>query len=224
MPSHRRKGVATALLRKTLEHFRNQGVEVATACAYSDNAAASAFLSSLGFIHNEYFYLERYSDQEPFAFDSVYAELDLRQPLKEVRLNPAVKVRAVREDDLEAMTRVFGECSPWVYGPQPSAEQVLAWLREPRAEVTLVAEYEGEAVGAMEFSRTGVLGIPGVLPEYGNKGIGTTLFRHLLERMQQRGHSKAIADTGIMLQDAIKMYHRLGFHIVRRLWPWIRLL
>ncbi len=224
VPRHRRKGVAATLLRTTLEHFESRGVEIATVYAYSDNAAASALLSSLGFTHNEYFYHDRYSDKEPFVFDCVYAELDLRQPLKDIRLNPAVKIRAPREDDLEAMIRVFGECSPWAYWRHPSADQVLAWLREPWGEATLVAEYEGEAVGAMEFATTGVLGIPGVLPEYRNKGIGTTLFYHLLKRMQQWGHSKAIADTGIMLQDAIKMYHRLGFHIARKLWPWVKLL
>jgi len=152
VPKHRRKGVATSLLRTTLEHLKSQGVEIATAYACSDNGAPSALLSRLGFTHSEYFYFDRYSDQEPFVFDSVYAEIDLRQPLKEVRLNPAVQIRAPREDDLEAMIRVFGDCSPWVYGPHPSAEQVLAWLREPWGEVTLVAEYEGEAGG-----RDGVL-------------------------------------------------------------------
>jgi len=223
VPEHRRKGVATALISTTLEHFKSQGVEIATVFAYSDNTAASALLTSLGFTHSEYFYFDRYSDKEPFVFDTIYAELDLRQPLKNVRLNPDVRIRAPREDDLESLMRIFGECSPWVYGPNPSAQQVLGWLREPWGEVTLVAEYEGKAVGAMEFSKDGVLGIPGVLPEYQNKGIGTTLFYHLLKRMQQRGHSKAIADTGIMQQNAIKMYHRLGFHIARRLWGWVNL-
>jgi len=76
----------------------------------------------------------------------------------------------------------------------------------------------------MEFSNTGVLGIPGVLPEHRKKGIGTTLFFHLLERMQLKGHSKAAADTGIMLQDTTKMYHCLGFHIARKQWAWVKLL
>ena len=76
----------------------------------------------------------------------------------------------------------------------------------------------------MEFSDTGRLGVPGVLPEYRHQGIGTTLFYRLLQEMQRKGHDKAVADTGIMLQDAIRMYHRLGFHIARRLWHWVRLL
>lgn len=123
--------------------------------------ATSALLPGLGFEHSERFYYDRYSDQEPFVFDTVYAELDLRQPLKEMRLNPAVKVRPPSERDLEALVRVFGECSPWVYGPHPEPGQVLAWLREPWGELGMVAEYEGQAVGAMEFTAAWVFTSPG---------------------------------------------------------------
>lgn len=224
VPEHRRIGVATSLLLVTLGYARSRGAEIANVYAYSDNHAASALLSGLGFTHEERFYYSRYSGEEPYAFDSVFAELDLRRPLKASRLNPEVTMRPPREDDLEVMVRVFGECSPWVYGPEPPPDQVLAWLRDPWGEVTLVAEYQGEPVGAMEFSDTGRLGVPGVLPEYRNQGIGTTLFYRLLQEMQRKGHNKAVADTGIVLQDAIRMYHRLGFHIARRLWHWVRLL
>ena len=224
VPRYRGRGVGKALLRTTLEYFKDRGVEIATAYAYDDNESASALLSSLGFRHEEIFYYEDYSQQEPFAFDSIYAELDLSKPLKDVRLNPDVKVRTPREEDLDALIRIFGECSPWVYGPKPSAKEVLSWLHNSRAKVTLVAEYRGETVGAMEFFKDGRIGIPGVLPEHRRKGIGTTLFYHLLKEMQRHGLVKAVVDTGIILRDAIRMYHRLGFHIARRRWAWIKLM
>ena len=33
-----------------------------------------------------------------------------------------------------------------------------------------------------------------------------------------------VADTGVILQDAIKMYMQLGFTIARRLGGWVKLL
>ncbi len=46
----------------------------------------------------------------------------------------------------------------------------------------------------------------------------------LLREMQRKGHDVAVADTGVILQDAIKMYMRLGFTIARRLGGWVKLL
>lgn len=46
----------------------------------------------------------------------------------------------------------------------------------------------------------------------------------LLREMQRKGHDVAVADTGVILQDAIKMYMRLGFTIAKRLGGWVKLL
>jgi len=121
-PAYRRKGVATRLIQDTLEYFAQEGVEIAIVYVYSDNAVAQALLSKLGFSHSERFYYEPFSDREPFVFDTVFAELDLRRPLKRIRLNPNVKIRTPCEDDLEAMVEIFGRCAPWVFGPSPSAD------------------------------------------------------------------------------------------------------
>ena len=54
------------------------------------------------------------------------------------------------------------------------------------------------------------LDLPGVIPKYRKKGIGYTLFFHLLKSMQRKGYPKAIADTGINRKDATRMYNRFG--------------
>jgi ribosomal protein S18 acetylase RimI-like enzyme len=221
---YRRKGVATALLNTTLHYFSEQGLEIAVAFTYSDNHAATGLLSKLGFIHKDKYYLNRFSSEHPFVFDSVYAELDLTRSLVEIPLNSAVIARSPCESDLEVMIRVFGECSPWVYGPYPDPRKVLAWLRKPWGEVTLVAEFNGKPVGAMEFSKQGLLGIPGVLPEYRPIGVGTTLFYRLLEKMKNQGYRKAVIDTGVTQREPIRMYERFGFDTSRRQWSWVKLL
>ena len=224
VPQHRRKGVATALMQAILEDFEAKGGELVHAAAYDDNAAASALLSKVGFTHSELFYFEPYSDREPWGYDTLYAEVDLTKPLKDIHLNPDVTIRAPHADDLDAFVRIFRESAPFAFGPDPSYQQITTWLTNPNSEAILVAEYDGKAVGVMEFFRNGVIGIPGVLPEYRNRGIGTTLFHHLLKRMQLNGHRKAIGDTGLIQESMIRMYRRFGFHVSRKLWNWTKVM
>ena len=222
LPKYRRRGVAKALLILTMEHYKSLDAETAMVISYSDNIAASALMSSLGFEHRDFYYYTPYSDEEPYIQDAVLAELDLSRPLKPVRLNPDVMIRRLQEEDLAAMRKIFSECRPDVFGSAPSAQQVYEWYTGQWAEISLIAEYNKEVVGCMEFTASGVIGIPGVLPSYQNQGIGSTLFYSLLKTMQDMGKAKALADTGIIMQDAIKMYERFGFNTSRRQWGWVK--
>ena len=42
--------------------------------------------------------------------------------------------------------------------------------------------------------------------------------------MKEHGYKKALADTGIILQEAISMYQRFHFDLSRELWVWIKVL
>ena len=98
-------------------------------------------------------------------------------------------------------------------------------MKGERQETILIAEYRGEVVGVMDFNKnSNRIGIPGILPRYRKKGIGYTIFYNLLENMREMGLSKAIADTGIILSDAIKMYNQFNFKIARSQQSWIKLL
>jgi ribosomal protein S18 acetylase RimI-like enzyme len=137
-----------------------------------------------------------------------------------------VNVRRAREEDAKDVAEIFRKSAPWTpFGPRASTEQALSYLKSADYEVILVAEYKGKVVGVMDFNNNNYrLGIPGILPEYRKKGIGYTLFYNLLEGIRQKGFPKAIADTGLILSDAIKMYSRFGFKIVRRQHHWIKVL
>ncbi len=225
LPKYRRKGVAKTLLIQTMEHYKSLGAETAMVISYSDNTAVSALMSSLGFEHRDFYYYSPYSDKEPYIQDSVLAEYDLSCPLSTIRSNPDVLIRKLQKEDLDAMRKIFGECRPDLFGSSPSAQQVHEWYTSQWAEVSLVAEYNGEVVGCMEFTATGVIGIPGVLPEYRNKGIGSTLFYQLLKTMQSMSKPKALADTGIFAgEHAIRMYERFEFDTSRLQYGWVKTL
>jgi ribosomal protein S18 acetylase RimI-like enzyme len=224
VPEYRRKGVATALLRAVLDSFKMQGGTVAVALAYSFNGSASTLFSKAGFINHELFYFEPYSDREPWSFDSIYAEIDLTKPLKEVPLNPMLKIRPPQADDIGAFLNLCRRSAPFAFGPNPSPRQIDEWLSNPNSEAILVAEFDGKVIGAMEFFRDGVIGIPGILPEHRNSGFGTTLFYHLLKKMQLHGQKKAIGDTGVIQEEMLRMYRRFGFDLSQRLLNWVKAL
>jgi len=224
LPSYRRRGVATSLIRKALNHYKHMGVDLAVVVAYSDNKAAEELLRKLGFTHNELFYYPHYSDTKPWRFDTIYAELDLSKPVKQINLNLDVNIRPARDEDAEDVAEIFRKSAPWVFGPRASIEQALSYLKTTNKRIILVAEYDGRVVGVMDFNKNNHrLGIPGVLPEYRGKGIGYTLFYHLLKTIRQKGFSKVIVDTGIIMSRAIKMYKRFGFKIARKQCHWIKI-
>ncbi|MFW9914067.1 MAG: GNAT family N-acetyltransferase [Candidatus Thorarchaeota archaeon] len=223
-PAFQRRGVAEALLTAVIGYYRQKGAETVTALAYNDNHRASAFFSKLGFKHQPFYYYEHYSHNDPFMHDSILAELDLRKPIIEIPSNPRVMIRAIQKSDLGAMQRIFGECRPDIYGAIPTSEQVEEWFYSSWAETTLVAELDGQVVGCMEYTSSGVIGIPGVLKKNRNQGVGSTLFHHLLRSMQEKGFPKALADTGIPMEEAIQMYRRFNFNLNRELWGWVKIL
>jgi len=222
LPEFRHRGIGKALVTSVIDHHRHQGANAATVLVYSDNSSANSFLSKMGFLHERFHYDSRYSSETPFFHDSVLAELDFSKPIQEIDQNKAVIVRPVAERDLNAIKLLFGDSHPDVFGSDPSMEQIQEWFHSNWAEETLVAELDDKVIGCMGYSKTGVVGIPGVLKKYRKTGIGSTLFYHLLKSMQQKKVSKALADTGYVLLDAINMYKRFNFDLSRELWAWVK--
>ncbi|MFX0115543.1 MAG: GNAT family N-acetyltransferase [Candidatus Hodarchaeota archaeon] len=224
LPAFQRKGIAEALLKVIIDYYQQLGVETATAIAYNDNIGASALFSKLGFEHKQFYYYEHYSQNDPFIQDAVLATLDLQAPIREPKLSPNVFIRPLQENDLSAMKAIFGECRPDVFGKSPAHDQIEGWLHSSWAEETLVAEIDGKVVGCMEYTSSGIIGIPGVLKKYRRAGVGSTLIYHLLKAMQERGFTTALADTGCIMQDAIQMYQQFGFNLTREQWAWVKIL
>ena len=210
VPKHRRQGVGKELIDRTLRYYREQGVKAASVRIYSDNVAASVLLMSLDFVRHE---------------TDAYLELDLRRPIMHIRLNPKVKVREVREEDVDALVKIYRQ-SGLGYG-RISREWIRSWLKEHhsvKCDATLIAEYGDKIVGVMTFLANSTLDIPGVLPEYRRRGIGSTLFYHFLKRMQRKGYAKAIADMNLGNEAALRMYRRFGFTMARKICRWPKMI
>jgi len=226
IPSFRKKGIGKNLVEHAIENYKKVGAEIVIVSAYSDNESATDLLTSLGFKHFNPYYYKRFSKNDPFEVVSVLATFDLRQPLPKITLNSEVNVRIISENDLPAMKDIFGKARPDIWGSNPTKEHVIGWYNEGWGEVTLVAEFEGKTVGCMEYTSAGLIGIPGVLPQYQKKGIGSTLFYHLLKSMKEKGLFKALTDSGYVPErrEAIRMYKRFNFDLSRKLWPWIKII
>ena len=224
IPSFRNKGAATALINYALEYYRDLGAELTCAVAYNTNESAINLLSTLGFEHKKKFYYDRYSKIEPFGVDAVIAKYDLIQDLPQINVNPEVLIREIKGDDLPALKQIFGECSPYAFGENPTMEQIFDWVKGDWGEVTLVAEYKNIVVGCMEYTTLGRIGIPGVLKKYRERGIGSTLLYYLLRSMKERGKPMAISDSGYvdLTKQARSMYKRFGFDTSQELWFWIK--
>jgi len=205
IPEYRQRGVGKALIQRTLEFYRSRGAKAAEAVTYTDNEAALKLLQGTGFVPR---------------VSCIFAELDLKNPLRNIELNPEVVVREATEEDLKALVGIFIESADWIPGENISEQGVLSWLKE--RDTALIAEYRDQIVGLMAFDKNHGLHLMGVIPEYRRKGIGYTLFFYLLKHMQRKGHPKAIVDTGPRLKEAIKMYDRFGFKLVRKHYTWTK--
>nr|MDO8115686.1 GNAT family N-acetyltransferase [Candidatus Sigynarchaeota archaeon] len=177
---------------------------------YSDNIEASNLVQSLGFSKH---------------FFAVLWELNLLAPLRPIPINPHVSVRLLQRTDLAAITTIIQESRPDLHEKFSTLEKITEFYThaDPWAEMSLVAEFNGEVVGFMEFTQEGLVGIAGVLPRVRKQGIGSTLFYHLLATMKKRGKEKALVDSGMNYLDAIRMYERFGFDTSRKLWVWTKL-
>ncbi|MBV7330830.1 GNAT family N-acetyltransferase [Chloroflexi bacterium TSY] len=222
VPEFQEQGIATKLLQTILADFADKGGQLVTAYGYSFNPAATRLFSKLGFVNRERFTFAPYSDREPFTYDSIFAQLDLTEPLPNLPLNHELTVRTVQDGDMGAIQRIFRESASFAYEGEPSEQQLVEWLSNENADIRLVAEVNGDVVGLMECYRDGVIGIPGILPPYRKRGVGTTLFEHLLRAMQRAKYPLAVGDTGLIQHEMMRLYERFGFDCSRRLLNWVR--
>lgn len=221
LPRFQNKNIGTELVNFATNYFPD--IDTILILAYNDNEAMNRIMEKLDFEHKKLLFYKKYSDKKPYANDSVLATIDLREDLPNIKLNSEVTVRSIETKDYQKMREIYGSTRPDVFGENPTIENIYEWIESGWGEMTLIAEIKDEVVGCMEFSKEGVIGIPGVLPEYQKKGIGSTLFYHLLKTMKDLGYSKALADTGYQLEEAIKMYKRFNFDLSQELWSWIKI-
>jgi GNAT superfamily N-acetyltransferase len=73
------------------------------------------------------------------------------------------------------------------------------------------AEVKGKPVGCTIIHRNGMINLVGIIPEYRQKGIGTTLLTKTLKYLKQNGHKISYMGTGVPLKGAVALYKKLGY-------------
>lgn len=191
---------------------------------FKSHAFMISSIPLMGFTHGRIFYYPPFSDSKPLAHDSVLAEIDLSNELQPHLYLPIndINIREFKPGDLADIQQIFNECRPDMVENSSETNVGNYWLEENWAERTLVAEIRGEVVGCMEYNKLGLIGIPGVKTNYQGKGIGSALLYKLLLNMKSDGYMKALADTGVILPNAIKLYRKSNFNTSRELWAWLK--
>jgi GNAT superfamily N-acetyltransferase len=225
LPEKRGNGIAIKLLRQALTVSKELNIDIVTIYAYNHNQAINDIMHKLSFMHEPIFYYPHNSNKKPFAHDSVLAEFDLSKeiPPKQDGIINEITIREYQPDDLADIQQIFIECRPDMIENANNKEVGKYWFEENWAQKTLVAEVKGEVVGCMEYNKHGLIGIPGVKKNYQRKGIGYKLLSQLLQDMKLQGHTKALADTGVVLPNAIALYNKLNFNTSRELWAWVKI-
>ena len=226
LPEKRRNGAAIKLLRQALTISKEQNIDIVTIYAYSHNQAINNILHELSFNHEPIFYYPPFSNSKPYTHDLVLAEFDLSKeiPPQQDGLIDNITIREYQPTDLADIRQIFIECRPDMIENSSETEIGAYWVEENWAQKTLVADVKGEVIGCMEYNKHGLIGIPGVKKNHQSKGIGSLLLHQLLLDMKSNGYTKALADTGVILLNAINLYRKLKFDVSRELWAWVKVL
>ena len=222
LPEYQKRGVGKKIVETMINEASTKGANAVMVITYHNNITANSLLSELQFQHQKVMYHDSFSTNEPLTCDSVLARFDLQGEIPSPLLNESVTIRKITSEDLEDLRKIFACCRPDMYEGNPSNEDILSWYHSDWAVETFVACLGGKVVGCMEYNQEGIIGIPGVLPEFQRQGIGSTLFYHLLCAMQSNGYKLALADTGYLLADAIRLYQRFGFDLSLEQWVWVK--
>jgi len=120
----------------------------------------------------------------------------------------------MRESHLDAVAALETVCfsAPW------TREGLAEELRNPQAHF-LVAEADGSAVGyigVQEICGEGYVTNVAVLPQYRRQGIGERLMREAVSGAKDRGCDFLSLEVRVSNEAAIRLYERLGLHMMGR--------
>ena len=223
IPEKRRMGVGSELVRAALNHIRERKGTLADVRVYSDNTPARNLFRKLGFVHHKDVFnhpIISKRNRDYFA-DIRSAVFDLAQPVPKVEMNREVEVREATKDDVEKLLDYAEATGNIGYFRGSSKEHILDWINGQ--ETAMVAELKGRIVGCIDAEKTtGHLGVPGVLPEFRRKGIGSALLYNVLRVLKARGYARAMTDSEVINEPAWRLYRKLGFNEERRVEAWVK--
>jgi GNAT superfamily N-acetyltransferase len=224
IPNKRGNGFATELLKHIVKIAEESNLDVIIVYSYNNNNhPMTHILQKFGFLHEPIYIFPPYSKNKPFVHDCILAEYDLSNEIdiKDKIILEDLLIREYNPDDFSDIQQILSECRPDMVEFTGEKNIGEFWLEQNWATKILVADFHGEVIGSMEYNKKGLIGIPGVKKQHQGIGVGTTLLYNLLLDMKSKGYSKALADSGIIYTNAIKLYQKLNFNTSKELWGWI---
>ncbi len=206
-PEWRNQGIGTALLEAVIGEIgsrypdRKRQAQVTVNSAYPERIQ---FVQRRGFQPVRYFWLMRYEGEAP----------------QSVEPPAGYTVRASRQHlEVEALIDLYNDCFAQHFGYIPTTKKDVEYLfSNPYStpDMQLVAEYNGELVGFVNFSVKpggGFVDSLGVRPAHRRTGLGSYLLSLAIERLLCLGQTSVELSLDGQNEDALRLYRRAGFKV-----------
>lgn len=203
-PSHRGRGIGTAILRRNRETAAARGTPgIRHPSVFVADTAARALLEANGFVHVRNFYtmaLALPSDRPPVRPEGI-----------EIRPFETGRDERALYDNHEA---TFAD--HWGFVPESYGSFVGEWYGSSDwvPELAYLAWAGEEAVGhaaALEFASRGYVGSLGVLRAWRGRGVAQALLHRVFADLAARGHPEvALGVDASSPTGAVALYEKLG--------------
>jgi putative acetyltransferase len=134
-----------------------------------------------------------------------------------------IQIRPIREDEIEAATRVIEAVCLEFFGQAPAEFEDMENIHlhySGDIGTFLVLTDGEEVVGTGAIRRldenTCELKRMWFLKEYRGRGLGKQMAQMLLASARQKGYKRVRLDTSPKLEQAVGLYSRLGFRFIER--------
>jgi len=219
VPQFRKRGIGRELVRKAIESLRERAMETAQAVMRDDALACKHIFESIDFkLVRIFSTMRRPLDTVPSNIgENTDATIrTMRAGLDEIKL--------IRKLDNEAFSDHFNfrpmtleEWKHWCKDPDFDREGVFFALvkEEP---VGHVGTWIDSKFVKFKGIKRGVIATIGVLKPHRRKGIGTSLILRGMDYLKSRGMTEVeLGVDDLNETEAIKLYEKVGFKVVRKL-------
>ena len=220
LPKFRGKGIAKKLVEKALESLKQRGMKVAETWAQTDREGCVHIFESFGFKQ------ERVTSMMKSNLDFIPSNIGENKEIsiREARLRDDSEIALINWLDNEVFKEHFN------YRPKPIEETRYVLLEMPwfNKQTAFFAVLESEPVGFVAVGideglnneknvRYGWILDIGVLKPNRQKGIGTRLMLEAMRLLKIQEMEDALLYVDDMNPtNAIKLYEKLGFKIMRK--------
>jgi len=223
MPEFRGRGVEERLLESAMDELKKRGMDVALAGTVYTRNDRIQFLEEHGF--------------KLVGVESDM-EIDLASIPSSMSKNEQVTLRLLRknmEEDIKLLNWLYNECFKEQRGYRPrtieetrhsllsfedmsaGAQQECFFALLSEKNVGFIRVGIDEKRNIEKNVKSGVILQIGVLKPYRRKGIGARLMLHGLETLKAEGMTNAMINVDEFdLTNPIKLYKKVGFHIVNK--------